>query len=96
MHSCLSRPTHLLRRSLITCIDEVLLRPFNCSAYIAFPIFFLFFFGWRYYDGCSTIPLESVDILSGKRQIDEEEEQYLAAQSAKGPKSQWRRLWDAL
>ena len=96
MHSCLSRPTHSLRRLLSTCLNEVLLRSFNCSSYIAFPLFGLFFLGWRYYDGCSTIPLETVDLVSGKPQIDEEEKQYLDDQRARGPKSQWKRLWDAM
>jgi amino acid permease len=92
MHSYLSRPTRLLRKLLRTCPNEVLLRPLNCSSYIAFPIFGLFFIGWRYYDGCSTIPLDRVDLVSGK----EEEEHHLDEQRAKEPKSQWRRLWDAL
>ena len=34
--------------------------------------------------------------MSGKQQIDEEEEQYLAEQRLKGPKSQWSKFWDAL
>jgi len=72
------------------------LRSFNCSSYIAFPLFGLFFLGWRYYDGCSTIPLDRVDLVSGKREIDEEEEHYLEEQRLKGPRSQWRRLWDAM
>jgi len=66
------------------------------TAYIAFPIFFLLFMGWRYHDTCGTIPLDRVDLFSGKREIDEEEEQYLAEQQRKGPKSRWRRIWDAV
>jgi len=69
---------------------------FACSAYIALPLFALFFVGWRYYDGSRTIPLNMVDLVSGKREIDEEEEEYLAQQRLKGPKSQLRRFWDAL
>ena len=78
------------------CPREVLLRRFVYSAYIALPLFFLLFFGWRYYDGSRTYPPERVDILFGKREIDEEEEEYLAEQRLKGPKSRWRRIWDAL
>jgi len=56
----------------------------------------VFFFGWRYYDGCGTIPLDRVDLVSGKSVIDEEEKEYLEEQELKGPKSRWRRIWDAL
>ena len=68
----------------------------HSSAYIALPLFCLFFIGWKYYDGCCTIPLERVDLQLGRREIDEEEEWYLEEQNSKGPKSRWRRIWDAL
>ena len=86
----------MLRTLLWMCLSEVLLRKCVFSAYIAFPLFFLLFIGWRYYDGRGTIPLDSVDLVSGKREIDEEEEQYLAEQKQKGPKGRWRRVWDAV
>jgi len=39
---------------------------------------------------------EDVDLTSGKRQIDEEEERYLAEQAALGPRTRWQKIWDAL
>lgn len=77
-------------------ISEELLKMIHCSAYIALPLFCLFFIGWKYYDGCCTVPLESVDLLLGRREIDYEEEQYIEEQNLGGPKSRLRRIWDAL
>ncbi len=83
----------MLRRSLGRYLHEALLRKYLYSAYIAFPLFILLFFGWRYYDGCVTVPLNRVELVSGR---DEEEEDYLTEQRLKGPKSRWRRIWDAV
>lgn len=68
---------------------------FICSAYIAIPIFFLFFVGWRYSDGRGTIPLDRVDLVAIAREIEENLE-YIKKQRLKGPKSRWRRIWDSL
>lgn len=68
---------------------------FICSAYIAVPIFCLFFVGWRYYDGRGTIPLDRVDLVAIAREIEENLE-YIKQKRLKGPKSRWRRIWDSL
>ncbi|KAI9458500.1 dicarbixylic amino acid permease [Russula earlei] len=66
------------------------------TAYIGLPIFVLFWGGYKLYYRTSVIPPEKVDLISGKREIDEEEEQYVAKQEAKGPRSFAQRLWDNL
>lgn len=52
--------------------------------------------GYKIFYRTSLIPPAEVDLISGKREIDEEEEQYLAAQEAKGPQTWKQKLWDAL
>lgn len=42
------------------------------------------------------IPSADVDLISGKQEIDEEEEEYERMMAAKGPQTRWERLWDAL
>ena len=74
------------------CLSDVLLIKYVRSAYIAFPLFFLLFMGWRHFDGCETVRLDKVDLGSENREI----AQYLAEQERKGPKSRWRRIWDAV
>lgn len=37
-----------------------------------------------------------MDLMSGKREIDEEESVYLEAQQLLGPQPKWKRIWDAL
>lgn len=42
------------------------------------------------------IPSKEVDLVTGLRQIDEEEEKFIAAQEALGPRSALKKLWDSL
>lgn len=44
----------------------------------------------------SVIPSKEVDLITGLREIDEEEERFIADQTAKGPRSTLKKLWDSL
>lgn len=37
-----------------------------------------------------------MDLISGKQEIDEEEKAYLEGQELLGPRSRWKRIFDAL
>ena len=66
------------------------------TAYIAIPTFFALWAGYKFYYKTRIIPLDQVDLDSGKREIDEEEEQFLAEQAKLGPRNWWQRTWDSL
>lgn len=66
------------------------------SAYIGLPVFGVLFVFWKWRYGDRTVPYRKMDLISGKEEIDLEEEQYLAAQLLKGPAPRWRKIWDAL
>ncbi|KAI0030743.1 dicarbixylic amino acid permease [Vararia minispora EC-137] len=74
--------------------------PFNranfVTSYIAIPVFFVFWIGYKVFYRTKTIPSESVDLISGKREIDEEEERFIEEEKAKGPPTFWGRVWDGL
>ena len=74
--------------------------PFKADAfitsYIAIPVFFILWAGYKFYFKTRIIPLDRIDLVSGKREIDEEEEQFLAEQAKLGPQPWWRRMWDSL
>lgn len=65
-------------------------------AYIGIPVFFLFAGFWKWKEGCHTVPYATMDLISGKREIDEEEDAYLEAQQLLGPRPKWKGVWDAL
>lgn len=52
--------------------------------------------GYKVYFRTSTIPAAKVDLISGKQEIDDEEEEFLAREKLGGPQSRWQRFWDAL
>jgi amino acid transporter len=66
------------------------------TSYIAIPIFFVLWAGYKLYFKTEIIPLMQVDLISGKREIDEEEEQFLLEQAKLGPRTRWQRIWDSL
>ncbi|KAG8803300.1 hypothetical protein FRC17_006208 [Serendipita sp. 399] len=66
------------------------------TAYIGLPAFVFFYAFWKIRFREHTIPLAEMDLISGKKQIDDEEERYLAEQAALGPRTRWQKLWDAL
>jgi amino acid transporter len=66
------------------------------TAYVAIPIFFVLWASYKLRFKTKVIPLAQVDLISGKREIDEEEEQFLAEQAKLGPRTRLQRIWDSL
>jgi amino acid transporter len=66
------------------------------TAYIGIPTFFIFLAFWKLKYRDHTIPLDTMDILTGKKEIDEEEERFLEAERARGPRTRWQKIWDSL
>ena len=66
------------------------------TSYIALPAFALFYFGYKFYYRTVQIPSDKVDLITGKREIDEEEERFNREQELKGPRSRWGQFWDSL
>jgi amino acid transporter len=66
------------------------------TAYIALPVFAILWLGYKLMYKTIIIPSDQVDLVSGIREIDEEEQRYLAAEAAKGPRSFAQRLWESL
>lgn len=65
-------------------------------SYIAVPVFFFLWAGYKFGVGSRSIAPRDVDLVTGLRAIDEEEQRFLAEQAAKGPRTRWQRIWDAL
>ncbi|KAI0082722.1 dicarbixylic amino acid permease [Panus rudis PR-1116 ss-1] len=66
------------------------------TSYIGLPIFVVFFFGYKFYYRTRLIPSDKVDLITGKREIDEEEERFNREQELKGPRTGWKKFWDNL
>ncbi|KIJ44109.1 hypothetical protein M422DRAFT_252603 [Sphaerobolus stellatus SS14] len=66
------------------------------TSYVGIPAFIGFYGFWKIWHRTRLISLEDVDLLTGKREIDLEEEKYLAQREAMGPQTKWEKLWDAL
>ncbi|THH32123.1 hypothetical protein EUX98_g2078 [Antrodiella citrinella] len=65
------------------------------TSYIAIPAFVLFWGGYKLFYRSKVIPPEKVDLITGKREIDEEEERFNAAEAAKGPRTKWQKIFDS-
>ena len=66
------------------------------TSYIALPAFVLFWAGYKLWFRTKVIPIERVDLVTGKREIDEEEERFNQLEALKGPRTRWQKLWDSL
>ncbi|KAL0946952.1 hypothetical protein HGRIS_013110 [Hohenbuehelia grisea] len=66
------------------------------TSYIAIPVFLALWAGYKLFYRTKTIPAAHVDLVTGLREIDEEEERYLRDEAAKGPKTGLKKLWDSL
>lgn len=66
------------------------------TSYIALPVFVIMYVGYKLYYKTKRIPAEHVDLVTGLASIDEEEQNFLKEQEAKGPQSTRQRLWDSL
>ncbi|KAI0797635.1 dicarbixylic amino acid permease [Abortiporus biennis] len=65
------------------------------TSYIALPTFVLFWGGYKLYYKTKQIAPEKVDLITGKREIDEEEERFNRAEEMKGPKTRWQKIFDS-
>ena len=43
-----------------------------------------------------VIPPSRIDLVTGLKEINEEEQRYLEQEAARGPRTRWQRIWDAL
>ncbi|KEP53314.1 dicarboxylic amino acid permease [Rhizoctonia solani 123E] len=79
---------------------DTLMTPVNIpnfiTSYIGAPVFGFMWLGYKLWYKTRVIPPHEVDLITGKREIDEEEEQYLAQQAALGPRTWKQKIWDAL
>ncbi|KDN41928.1 hypothetical protein RSAG8_07145, partial [Rhizoctonia solani AG-8 WAC10335] len=79
---------------------DTLMTPVNIpnfiTSYIGAPLFGLMWLAYKLWYKTKVIPPHEVDLITGKREIDEEEEQYLAQQAALGPRTWKQKIWDAL
>jgi len=66
------------------------------TSYIAVPVFFLLWIGYKLMFKTKQFTPAEVDLVSGLRAIDEEEKRYLAEEAMKGPQSRLGKLWDSL
>lgn len=66
------------------------------TAYIGFPVFVLLGVAWKLKHRDSKVDYETMDFLTGKREIDEEEEIFLQSQALLGPRTWKQKLWDSL
>lgn len=77
--------------ALIPCSSVSIFR-----SYIGVPIFFILWLGYKIMYRTREIPSKEVDLVTGMRQIDEEEERFLKHQASFGPQSTLGKLWDSL
>ncbi len=66
------------------------------TSYIALPTLVIFYSTYKIYYRSTLIPSDKVDLITGKREIDEEEERFNKEQEMRGPRTRWQRLWDSL
>lgn len=64
--------------------------------YVGIPIFFVLWLGYKMAYHTRVIPASEVDLVTGLRAIDEEEQQYLVCEAAKGPQGTLRKMWESL
>ncbi|KAH7107279.1 dicarboxylic amino acid permease [Auriculariales sp. MPI-PUGE-AT-0066] len=66
------------------------------TSYIGLPTFFVCWAGYKLIKRTKVIPIDQVDLFTGKRVIDEEEEHFLAEEALKPPRTFLQRLWDGM
>lgn len=57
-------------------------------------VYVILWVGYKFYYRTKWIPLSEVDLISGRREFDEDEAREEEKAAAKGPQSFWRRVWD--
>lgn len=63
------------------------------TSYLGLPLYAALYFGYKFYYKSRIIPLHEVDLVTGRREFDEDEAMW-AEKEAANPPSFWRRLWD--
>ncbi|TAQ91430.1 hypothetical protein B7494_g210 [Chlorociboria aeruginascens] len=65
------------------------------TTYLGFPLYFIMFFGWKWYKKTSLLRPADADLYSGKARIDAEEAEFLAAEQVKkgGPETKAERMY---
>lgn len=66
------------------------------TSYIGLPAFLMFWVGYKLTYRTRLIPAEKVDLITGKREIDEEEERFNRQEELKGPRTKWQKFFDSL
>ncbi|ESK96929.1 dicarboxylic amino acid permease [Moniliophthora roreri MCA 2997] len=68
------------------------------TSYIALPTFVVMYIGYKVVMKTKVHRIDEIDLVTGLKEIDDEEQRYLAehqaASEAKGPRTRWRRIWD--
>ena len=68
------------------------------TSYIALPIFVIMFLGYKVMYKTKKYAAIDVDLVTGLKEIDEDEQRYIAQHKAeqelKGPRSRLQRIWD--
>lgn len=62
------------------------------TSYIAIPTFFIFWIGYKVFYRTKLIPLDKIDLNTGRREILEEEERFREKEALKGPQSKWQKI----
>jgi amino acid transporter len=65
------------------------------TSYIAIPIFFILWAGYKFYYKTRFIPADKVDLVTGIREIEEEQRRY-DDEEARNPKTGLKKLWDSM
>lgn len=68
----------------------------SCRSYVAIPIFIILWAAYKFFMKTRVIPIAKIDLVTGLRQIDEEEKRYLEEEAARGPRTRLQRIWDGL
>lgn len=65
------------------------------TTYLGIPLYFIMYFGYKFYMKTSFIKPEDVDLYSGKARIDAEEAEYIAAQLERkgGPETKMEKIY---
>ncbi|KAK7054938.1 amino acid transporter [Paramarasmius palmivorus] len=68
------------------------------TSYIAIPTFVVMYIGYKVFRKTTVHPISEVDLVTGLKEIDEEERRYLAQHKAeaeaRGPRTRWQKIWD--
>lgn len=65
------------------------------TTYLGIPLYFLMYFGYKFYFKTAIIRSEDVDLYSGKARIDREEQEFIAAEMEKkgGVETKWQKVY---